>query len=108
MEYKIISAIIIGYLLGSIPFSYIVTRLKMGVDIRKIGGGNAGALNTYREVGPAWGISVLAADIAKGAFAVLIAKWLGIDFAWVWFIIVVSESGAGPCTQVQGELKTRR
>ena len=83
MEYKIVSAIIIGYLLGSIPFSYIVTRLKKGVDIRKIGGGNAGALNTYREVGPVYGIGVLAADIAKGAFAVLIAKWLDVSLAWV-------------------------
>ncbi len=112
MEYKIISAIIIGYLLGSIPFSYIVTRIKKGVDIRKIGGGNAGALNTYREVGPAYGIGVLAADIGKGAFAVLIAKWLDVSLAWVcvagfaavvghnWPIFLQFRGGKGAATVI--------
>ncbi len=82
MDYKIAIAVIIGYLLGSIPFAYIVARLKKGVDIRKLGGGNVGALNTYREIGPAYGIGVLAADIAKGAVAVLIARWLDLSPAW--------------------------
>ena len=71
-------AIIIGYLLGSIPFAYIAGRLIKGVDIRKIGGGNVGALNVMREVGTAAGIGVLLADVAKGALAVLSAQWLGV------------------------------
>ena len=76
-------AIVIGYLLGSIPFAYIVSRLKKGVDIRKAGGGNVGALNTYREIGPVYGLGVLAADIAKGALAVLIARWLDLSLTWM-------------------------
>jgi acyl-phosphate glycerol 3-phosphate acyltransferase len=65
-------AIIIGYLLGSIPFAYIAGRVIKGVDIRQVGGGNVGATNVMREVGTVAGFGVLIADIAKGAIAVLI------------------------------------
>jgi len=77
-------AIIIGYLLGSIPFAYLAGRLIKGVDIRQAGGGNMGALNTMREVGTAAGLGVLLADIAKGAVAVLIAQWLGLSLIFVF------------------------
>ena len=76
-------AVIVAYLLGSIPFSYIAGRLLKGIDIRQVGGGNAGALNTMREVGTAAGFGVLFADIAKGALAVLIARWLGLSLIFV-------------------------
>ena len=52
-------AVIIGYLLGSIPFAYIVGWLVKRVDIRQVGGGNVGALNTMREVGTVAGLAVL-------------------------------------------------
>lgn len=71
-----ISAIIIGYLLGSIPSAYIATRLAIGKDIRKLGGGNVGGLNTYREVGLWPGVAVSIIDMGKGAAAVAIAIWL--------------------------------
>lgn len=77
-------AIIIGYLLGSIPFAYIAGRLIKGIDIRQAGGGNVGALNTMREVGTAAGLGVLVADMAKGAVAVLIAQWLGLSLIFVF------------------------
>jgi len=77
-------AVIIGYLLGSIPFAYIAARLVKGVDIRKVGGGNIGALNVMREIGTAAGIGVLIADIAKGAIAVLIAQWLDVSLIVVF------------------------
>ena len=82
MDVNIVIAIVIGYILGSIPFAYIIARLKKGVDIRVIGGGNVGALNTYREIGPLYGLGVLAGDIIKGALAVLIANWLDVPLAW--------------------------
>ena len=66
-------AIITGYLLGSIPSAYIAGRLKKGVDIRKIGGGNMGALNAIREIGWPAGSLVLLTDLTKGILAVLIA-----------------------------------
>jgi glycerol-3-phosphate acyltransferase PlsY len=65
-------AIVIGYLLGSLPTSALVARAR-GVDLRSRGSGNLGATNALRVLGPAAGISVLAVDVAKGAAAVLIA-----------------------------------
>lgn len=67
---------LIGYFLGSIPTAYIATRLTSGKDIRKIGGGNVGGLNTYREVGAVPAITVGIVDVGKGAAAVAIAYWL--------------------------------
>ena len=69
-------AVIIAYLLGSIPSAYIVTRLKTGKDIRQLGGGNVGARNVFHEVGLWAAIIVSVFDIGKGAAAVAIASWL--------------------------------
>ena len=71
-----IVAIVIGYLLGSIPSAYIATRLSRGKDIRQMGGGNVGGLNVYREVGPWQAMAVGIVDLGKGAAAVAIAYWL--------------------------------
>ena len=79
-------AIIIGYLLGSIPFAYIAGRLIKGVDIRQVGGRNMGALNAMREIGTAAGIAVLIADMAKGLIAVLIAQWLGLPLIFLFIV----------------------
>ncbi len=75
MVYGII-AVVLGYLLGSVPTAYIVTRLAKGRDVRRLGGGNVGGLNVYREVGflPAAVVSIV--DLGKGAAAVAIAYWL--------------------------------
>jgi glycerol-3-phosphate acyltransferase PlsY len=68
-------AIVIGYLLGSIPSAYLITRLLKGGDIRRMGGGNVGGLNVYREVGLWPSLAVGVFDFGKGAAAVAIAKW---------------------------------
>jgi len=71
-----IIAVVIGYLLGSIPTAYIVTRLAKGKDVRQLGGGNVGGLNVYREVGFLPAAVVAVVDLGKGAAAVAIACWL--------------------------------
>jgi len=71
-----IVAVLLGYLLGSLPSAYIVTRLAVGQDIRRLGGGNVGGLNVLREVGLGAAAVVGLADIAKRAGAVAIARWL--------------------------------
>jgi glycerol-3-phosphate acyltransferase PlsY len=66
--------ICVAYLLGSIPFGYVIVRLKKGDDVRTIGSGGTGATNVSRRAGKAAGVATLLLDALKGAAAVLIAK----------------------------------
>jgi glycerol-3-phosphate acyltransferase PlsY len=61
------------YLLGSIPFGYLIGKSRAGVDVRTVGSGNVGATNVMRTVGRAPGMLVLLLDLAKGAIPVAIA-----------------------------------
>ena len=70
-------SIFLGYLLGSIPSAYILVRLTRKADIRTLGTGNVGALNTYQQLGPAAGIAILIADVSKGVVAVFLPLWMG-------------------------------
>ena len=79
-----ILSIIIGYLLGSIPTAYIVSRTRKGIDIRNVGSGNMGAANVIREIGTHEGLLVGLIDVAKGAGAILIAQALNISEPWVF------------------------
>jgi glycerol-3-phosphate acyltransferase PlsY len=79
-----IIAIIIGYLLGSIPTAFIVSRTRKGIDIRNIGSRNMGGANVMREIGAREGIFVGLVDIAKGAGAILVAQALDIPELWVF------------------------
>ncbi len=69
--------VVVAYLMGSIPFSYLVVRLIARKDVRQVGSGNVGATNALRAAGKAAGMAALALDIAKGVAAVLIARRLG-------------------------------
>jgi acyl phosphate:glycerol-3-phosphate acyltransferase len=71
-----IVSVIIAYLIGSVSGAFIITRVLTGKDIRKLGGGNAGARNVYRELGLAAAIPVGIIDIGKGIAAVLIARYV--------------------------------
>ena len=63
-------AIVLSYLLGSIPVGYILTRVLRNIDIRRYGSGNFGATNVFRVVSPAAGVAVLVLDIVKGVIPV--------------------------------------
>ena len=67
---------IVGYLLGSIPASYVAGRLLKGIDLRQHGSGNLGATNVFRTLGWQAAIPVLLVDIGKGAGAVAIGLHL--------------------------------
>jgi acyl phosphate:glycerol-3-phosphate acyltransferase len=69
-------AIGIAYLLGSIPFGYLVVRAKQGVDVRQTGSGGTGATNVSRRAGKVAGVFTLILDALKGAAAVLIGMWI--------------------------------
>jgi glycerol-3-phosphate acyltransferase PlsY len=77
-------SVIIGYLLGSIPAAYIVSRLRKGIDIRDVGSRNMGGANVIREIGTHEGVFVGLFDVAKGAGAILIAQALNVSEAWVF------------------------
>ena len=79
-----ILGIIIGYLLGSIPTAYIVSRQRKGIDIRTVGSRNMGAANVMSEIGIYEGILVGLVDIAKGTGAILIARTLDLSEPWVF------------------------
>ena len=79
-----ILGVVIGYLLGSIPTAYIVSRWRKGVDIRKVGSRNMGGGNVIREIGVREGAFVGIADIAKGAGAVLVARALNVPEFWIY------------------------
>ena len=66
--------LIIAYVIGSIPFGYLIVRTKEGGDIRQTGSGGTGATNVSRRAGRVAGILTLLLDAAKGAAAVLIAQ----------------------------------
>jgi len=70
-------ALLIAYLLGSLPFAYLVTKYRTGLDIRQVGEGNAGARNVYHVVGPGWGVLVGILDVSKGLLAYHVSRYLG-------------------------------
>jgi acyl-phosphate glycerol 3-phosphate acyltransferase len=71
---RALSPILLGYLLGSLPFGYLVVRLARGIDIRDYGSHNIGATNVLRVVGPLPALITLLGDIGKGLFPVWLAS----------------------------------
>jgi acyl phosphate:glycerol-3-phosphate acyltransferase len=71
-------ALLVGaYLVGAIPWSWVLVRWKTGQDIRQVGSGNVGATNAMRAAGKAVGVVALVLDIAKGVAPVLVARAMG-------------------------------
>jgi acyl phosphate:glycerol-3-phosphate acyltransferase len=84
---------IFAYLLGSIPFGYLIVRVR-GADIRKAGSGNIGAANVARNAGFAAGALTLALDAAKGFAAVWAAShWTGGSIRWMMGAAVAAVAG---------------
>src|SRR5215510_259564 len=73
---KQIFVVIVAYLIGSIPFGYLIVRGKIGADIRQTGSGGTGATNVSRRAGKFAGVVTLVLDALKGSAAVLIAARL--------------------------------
>jgi len=73
-----------AYLIGGIPFGYVLVRWRTGEDVRTQGSGNIGATNVARTTGKALGILTLLLDIGKGALAVWLMDWAtGGDSLWM-------------------------
>lgn len=74
MYQDIIIAVIIGYLLGSIPFALVIGKLFFKTDVREHGSGNLGGSNAGRILGPKVGASVIILDVLKVTFAIFITS----------------------------------
>jgi len=68
--------VLLGYVIGALPFGMLAGRMAGGVDLRQTGSRRTGATNTLRTLGWRWAAVVLLLDVAKGAAAVLLARWL--------------------------------
>lgn len=77
-----ILALAIGYLIGALPFGIVMTKLVLGIDIRKVGSGNTGTSNVTRALGIGYGFINAVLDISKGIVPVLIARSMGLNLAW--------------------------
>jgi acyl phosphate:glycerol-3-phosphate acyltransferase len=69
-----VTYVALGYLLGSFPSAYLAGKIIKKIDIRKIGDGNVGAANAFRELGAIPGLVVMVLDVCKGAATILIAQ----------------------------------
>jgi len=76
---KVVLIITICYLLGSIPFGYIVGKLFKKMDIREFGSGNIGATNAFRILGPSLASLVIIGDVGKGLLSIYLVKYFYID-----------------------------
>ena len=77
---KLLALLVIGYLVGSIPFALVIGKVFYKTDVREHGSGNLGGGNTGRVLGKKAGVSVMTLDILKVAFVVLLGKllWIGL------------------------------
>ncbi len=75
--------VIISYLMGSIPFGFLLTKIFLKKDIRKIGSGNIGATNALRTGNKILGYSTLSLDILKAIFPILLIKYYFPEYIYV-------------------------
>ncbi len=79
--YSYLIFILLGYFIGSLPFSYLTGKYLGNIDIREYGSGNTGATNVLRTLGKKAGLLAFIGDFLKGLIIALIAKGYGINIA---------------------------
>jgi glycerol-3-phosphate acyltransferase PlsY len=82
-----------GYLIGSIPFAWIFTKLATGQDIRGLGSGNAGVMNTALSTARWAGICVFLLEVAKGAVAVILSRRFAVSDINLILVILAAVVG---------------
>jgi glycerol-3-phosphate acyltransferase PlsY len=112
LTFEYIAVALIGYLLGSIPFGILVSKVARGIDVRMFGSGKTGTANVIRAAGGRAGAVTMILDVAKSAAAVLIA-WaivpthtaqvvaaLAAIFGHIWSVYIRFRGGRGVATYV--------
>lgn len=85
---KLYGLLLFAYILGSFPSAYLVTKIFAGKDIRRIGSGNVGTMNTLRNIGIVPGLITFCVDFGKGAAAARVALSLSAE-QWVLYMVIV-------------------
>lgn len=81
--------LILAYLIGSIPFGFIIVKIRTGEDIRDIQSGRTGGTNAMRAAGFVFGLSTGILDVLKGYFSVVIASNLSNENPWIMVLAPV-------------------
>jgi glycerol-3-phosphate acyltransferase PlsY len=89
-----VGVILFGYLIGSIPFGFILVKMRTGQDVRDVQSGRTGGTNVMRAAGTWVGILTGVFDVLKGYFAVVAAQWFAPGDAWLAIL--------APCAAVLG------
>lgn len=71
---ELLVVVVLGYVVGSLPFAYLLASGLRGIDLRRVGSGNVGAANVHRSAGLPLAILVVGLDVAKGAGSVILAS----------------------------------
>ena len=105
---EIFISTVIGYLIGSIPSAYLILKFIKGKDIRNLGSGNVGTLNSYEVTNSKKiGISVLISDTMKGILSVLIVKY-GIGNEFLYLVSSLTAAVLGHCYSIWLKFKGGR
>lgn len=75
-------AVLLGYLIGALPFGIIMTKLVLGIDIRTVGSGATGSTNVARALGVGYGFLNAVLDVSKGAAPIFLARAMGLSLGW--------------------------
>ena len=78
-----IGVLVLTYLIGSIPFGWIIVKIRTGEDIRDIQSGRTGGTNAMRAAGFLFGLYTGVLDVLKGYFSVLIAQYFFPENPWI-------------------------
>ena len=108
MTSEIIICVFVGYLIGSIPSAYLILKIFKNKDIRELGSGNVGTLNSYEVTeSKLIGISVLISDSVKGILSVLIVKY-GVGNEFIFLIVSLNAAVLGHCYSIWLKFKGGR
>ena len=103
MTIEILTAIVVGYFLGSIPFALVIGKLFYKKDIRQFGSGNLGGSNAGRVLGKKAGLSVMTLDILKVTLAIFIASFF--QSKEVTMVVAGVSAAMGHCFPIFAKFK---
>ena len=95
---ELLLAALVGYLIGSVPFAYVIGKVFYHTDVRQHGSGNLGGSNTGRVLGAKAGLAVMTLDLLKATLSVFLASLIT-DHAWAFSVAALS-AAIGHCYPV--------